>query len=39
MQRRSVDPLERFTEAKKAMGETYNDLKKFIADLHGIYTG
>lgn len=39
MQRRAVDPLERFTEAKKEMGKTYNDLRTFINDLHGIYTG
>jgi hypothetical protein len=39
MQRRAVDPLERFTDAKKEMGKVYHDLRSFIGDLHGIYAG
>jgi|EndMetStandDraft_8_1072994.scaffolds.fasta_scaffold1470402_2 hypothetical protein len=38
MQRRSVDPLERFTQAKESMGNIYHDLSEFIGDLHGVYS-
>ncbi|CAD5211562.1 unnamed protein product [Bursaphelenchus okinawaensis] len=31
------EPLERFTEAKKAMGEIYKDLDEFINDLYNAY--
>ncbi|CAD5215909.1 unnamed protein product [Bursaphelenchus xylophilus] len=31
------EPLERFTEAKKAMGEIYKDLDEFINDLYDAY--
>lgn len=38
LRRRSPnEPLERFSEAKKAMGDIYNDLDEFINDLHHAY--
>ncbi|VDK20348.1 unnamed protein product [Anisakis simplex] len=35
--RNGTEPLKRFTEAKKAIGEIYNDLEGYVSDLSTFY--
>ncbi|KAI6242947.1 Transmembrane GTPase fzo-1 [Aphelenchoides fujianensis] len=37
--RAGSEPLERFRDAKKSMGEIYKDLSEFISELHDVYAG